>query len=461
MPSKRSRLLHRCAVALTAGAILACAPSLEPERPDVILVIVDTWRFDALGANGSTPSGLTPALDSLATSGVRFERAIATSPWTLPAVASLVTGQYPTVHGAFGRYREVSKIRDNVPTMAEKLALLGYESHAVINAPFLDPRFGFDRGFRTYDYFPSSNLDVRRAAASVDRALALMREIPPERPAFLLLHLFDAHLAYDPPPPWDARWSGEYAGELRAPFTDLKSMREGTLRPDVADAAFIRALYDGEVSYVDQQLGRFVRGLREIERFRERWIIVTADHGEEFQDHGGWEHGHTMYTEQVRVPLVIVPPEGTAPAGATVAAQVRTLDLFPTVLELAHLPTPKGISGRSLLPLLERSSSEHRPALSEREHLGTPARSLRDGDFTLIDYGGSGRSELYEFSSDPLELRDLAEDRPERVRSMETKLEAMMDLLEARSDSTGGRPKAINLDPKLLDQLRSLGYAGG
>jgi len=453
------------ALALTALA-MGCSggpPAPADARPDLILVVVDTWRWDALGANGSAREGITPNLDALAARGVRFSRAFASSPWTLPSVASILTGHYPTVHGAFGRFKDVASIRAGIPTLAEQLAGEGYRTVAVLNAPFLDPAFGFDRGFETASYIPATIRRLRRAGPSVDASLDLVGGGDDPRPVFLLLHLFDPHLAYDPPPPWDTRWTSGYAGPLRPPVAPLKAMRAGTFDPSPEDLAYVLALYHGEVGYVDGEVARFLEGFEALRPGRERLVAITADHGEEFGEHGGWEHGHAMYRELVQVPLLVLPPAGLAVAPAAIDAQVRLVDLAPTFLEVAGATSPAGLAGRSLVPMLvDPAARRDLPAYSEREHLGRPSASLRDGHRTLVLYldeeGGSG---LYDPIADPAEIRNLADLEPERVREMEEALRRFAAVLErqARDLGEGREPEA--LDPELMDRLRSLGYVGG
>jgi arylsulfatase A-like enzyme len=331
----------------------------------------------------------------------------------------------------------------------------------VINNRFLASHFGFDRGFEAYDYAPATNRRLRRAGPSVDAALDLLGEADAKRPIFLLLHVFDPHLAYDPPPPWDLRFTGDYDGALRPPRNLLKRMRSGEFAPSPEDAAYLRGLYDGEVGYTDQELGRFFRELDARRPGRERLLVVTSDHGEEFGEHGGWEHGHAMYREQVQVPLVVAPPASRAPRRGVVEVQVRLLDLFPTLLEAAGLPAPEDVPGRSLFPLMEGDADAgDRPAYSEREHLGEPTASWRDGAHTLIVYPQRGRLELFHALEDPGETRDLSDTRAERARALKGHLEALAERLERRAGELGPDVETHEMDPELLEELRSLGYVG-
>jgi choline-sulfatase len=423
--------------------------------PDLILVVIDTWRWDALGANGSPRADITPHLDTLAARGVRFSRAFASSPWTAPSIGTIVTGRHPTVHGSYGRSGDVGPIRAGIPTLAELLAAAGYRTLAVANGLFLSPSFGFDRGFAVYDYVASSNRAIRHAGDSVDAALKQLRKAHNGGPLFLFLHLFDPHLAYDPPPPWDRRWTEDYQG----PFKGLRKMRSGAFDPSPKELAGIRALYDGEVAYADQELGRFFRELETILSGRERMIVVTADHGEEMGEHGAWEHGHAMYRELLQVPLLIVPPASRRVARPVVDAQVRLLDLMPTFLEAASIEPPAALPGVSLFPWFEQSApGDDLVVYSEREHLGAATASVRDGNHALIYYAQGPRVELFDQRRDPAESTDLAEREPERVRVLREQLAAVSASLEQSAAALEGGRESVNLTPDQLEQMRSLGY---
>ena len=424
------------------------------DRPDVILVVIDTWRWDSLGANGSPRPSITPNLDRLAADGVRFSRCFTSSPWTGSSVGTMVTGQLPTVHGVYGRFIEVGSLRPSVPTLAEILSGGGYRTLAVANGFFVSPDFGFDRGYRFYDFDASSNRKIRRAGPSVDAALRHVREARNEGPVFLMLHVFDPHLAYDPPKSWQRSYTPDYHGM----FADLGSMRSGKFDPSAEELAYIRGLYDAEVSYTDQQLGRFFAELDRVLRGRERLILVTADHGEEFGEHGGWEHGQSMYRELVQVPLIVVPPASRPPARRVVDAQVRMQDVLPTVLDAVGLAPPEGQPGRSLFPWFEDSPvDDDLPAYSEREHLGAPSVALRDGEHALILWLDDGRMELYDQIADPAETKDLAARHPDLVRSLRERLDGTAKLFEEIAANLEAH-QGVELSPDQLEKMRSLGY---
>lgn len=430
----------------------------------MFVIVLDTCRADALSSYGGR-DGITPELDRLAGEGALFERAFSPSPWTLTTMASLLSGRHPTVHGAFGYLQDVRPIREDVPLAAEMLAAAGYRTLAVANAPFVAPEFGFSRGFGVYDFYPSRNVDTRRASVSVNAALAHLDDAlndDPNAPVFFMLHLFDPHMAYDPPPSTLGRYTSDYDGELRAPFSKLKEIRLGSWSPKPRDVPFVRGLYDEEVAAADAEIGRFLDGLRSRELYDEALIVFTSDHGEEFWEHGGFEHGHTMHTELVHVPLVVKLPEGIprSSAGTRVAAQVRLLDVLPTILQLADLEIPDELPGRSLTPLLTGDGEANdRPALSERVHLPPEQIALRDGRWTYMFTPRTGERRLYDAVADPSEQDDLAAIRPELTERLHQRLIARMERLDAEAAELSSSGD-MQLDDELKDQLRSLGYLG-
>ncbi len=438
----------------------------QPSHPvDLVLVVIDTWRWDALSENNAGPANLTPNLDALANAGTRFSRAFASSPWTLPSVASLLTGYYPLTHGAFGNYTKVSPIRGEIPTLAEILNENGYQTLGVTTAPFLDPDFGFGRGFDSYVFLRDKPGRTIRARRAIDTATKLLSQASPG-PVFLYLHLFDPHLPYDPPPPWRKRWTNSYDGPLQdstKPLNPLKEIRAGSFNPTDEEFAYLLGMYYGEVAYTDHELGRFFKRIEKKRPGRQRMIVVTADHGEEFGEHGGWEHGHSMYSELTKVPLIILPPTGWSIKPQVVDSQVRLIDIAPTLLQAGSVEIPATFPGASLLGLMTGDpDSVDRIALSEKVHFGRQTTAYRKQNFTLVSYSDDNSFELYDLSVDPGEKLDLTKAGPEyqeKVNEMYQQLESL--LLRLSEDSakwSQSDREAIELDQELEQELRALGY---
>lgn len=425
----------------------------------VVLVIMDTVRRDALGCYGHAGDP-TPSIDWLASEGIRFDHAVSTSGWTLPSVASIVTGNWPSIHGALGRGANLTPIRPEMVTAAEVMKQAGYNTAGYANAAFVSPRLGFDRGFDVFDHVYSFNETSRRADETMDAALQYIREHRGED-CFLLIHLFDAHLDYDPPGQWATRFTdGRTDPPPPLSIEDCLDM-EGPdgAPPAPADSAYIRGVYEGEVGFVDAQIGRLGNELMKLGLFERSLVVVTSDHGEEFWDHGGFEHGHTLYQELVHVPLIVKFPSDLHPP-KRVHWQVRLIDVMPTVFDYLGISKPETFAGESLMPYVRNVPTGHRNAFSESLLYGTRRIAWRTGDFVYIQDIEEGRDEvgeLYNWRADPDEHIDIAADNPEITEQVRRQcMEFYFDLLGRARTMSPLVP--IDMSPDEIDKLKSLGY---
>ncbi len=432
----------------------------EPRRPNVLLVVIDTLRADRLGCQGGARD-LTPNLDRLAAEGVRFANAWSQAPWTLPSTASLLTSLYPEQHGAGGSLPRFRGLDPTVRTLAEDLRDAGYRTGSIVNVAFLDEPFGLTRGFEDVDakHFESNRV-VRRATETTDAALAWL-EKGDGRPFFLLAHYFDPHAVYDPPQPYRRRFAAEgdreEDGFVFGTRVEMIAIRRGELVPDPATLERAERLYDGEVAYTDHEVGRLLAGLEALGLAEDTLVVVTSDHGEEFGDHGGFEHGHTMYTELLHVPLLLRLP-GVLPR-RVVDAAVRLVDVAPTVLELCGLPPNPEHAGESLTRLLGGTEPADRDSLAHGNFWGPPLRSWRSGPLHLIVPPSERRPpELYDWRADPREQEDLARVRPREVERLRHELADFERWAAAHRSGRGG---AVELDPELRRHLGGLGYTDG
>jgi arylsulfatase A-like enzyme/Tfp pilus assembly protein PilF len=402
---------------------LALAP--VDQHPSVLLVSIDTLRADHVGVYGAVEAQ-TPRLDALAAAGTRFATAIAATPLTLPSHASLLTGLDPPRHGV--RHNGVYRLDGEIETLAERFREAGYATGAVMGAVVLARRYGLDQGFESYDDGISSKRSggggfLERGAAEVtDHALEWMGRAP--RPFFLWVHYYDPHHDYRPPQPFDSR--------------------------------FPASPYDGEIAYVDTQLGRLLDGLEPERSQRETLILVTADHGESLGEHGESTHAYTLYDAVLRVPLILSGPG--VPRGRVVESLVRTVDVAPTLLTLAGLPALAEADGESFTPhLTDGPRPPARVAYAETlatriEQGWSPLFAARSEGHLLVR---APRPEFYEVGADPAQLENLAESDSDRVRAaMERLAQALDARMAEREEQT---PLAV--DGESLEQLRALGYA--
>jgi arylsulfatase A-like enzyme len=436
--SKRTGL--RSLVLPAALGVLIALTCGRADRPTNVIVIgVDTLRPDHLGCYGHTRD-TSPEIDRLAVGGTQFLNTISQSSWTLPSFASLFTSLYPHQHGVTC---SMSQIRETLPTMATILQDQGYATGALVNSGVLSPELGLSRGF---DYYDPPGPEPRLADRTTEEGLKWIDAR--EDSAFLLfLHYFDPHEPYAPPAPYDTIYDPGYTGRLgrgfvlHQAFPELKGVDYSPLATATAqDWDHIRALYDGEIAFTDKAIGDLVKGLEERNLLKKTLIVLMGDHGEEFYEHGGIGHGHSMFGEVIRVPLIFSCP-GTVPKGRRVAQQVRLIDVMPTVLDLVGVKTQARIEGASLLPLIAGNGqvisdgSSMFPsslAFSEGTILGSAKASITGFPWKIICDIGANREWFFNIQQDPGEHDDLVEKRPDAYGSLS---QVLLKTLYALTDS--------------------------
>jgi len=445
---------------LLAGAsllLLATACRREPAAPRaVVIVIVDTLRADHLGVYGyRRPT--SPQLDRAAQSARVYRRAHSTSSWTLPSIGSILTGLMPSVHGAGGPLaapppprrgaKAVQPLRDDVTILPAQLAARGWATGAFLNNSWLQPRLGVARGFATYDAAPATQLSNRSADDTVRQALAWLGGVG-DRPFLLVVHFFEPHLAYRPPPELRDHFTRGIPSRLRYGAITMSAIRRRLDRLTDADRAFITAAYDEEITAVDRGMAALVRGLRELGRWDDSLVVFTADHGEELFDHGGFEHGHTMYEELLHVPLVVWGPGVRA---GSEEAPVSLADVVPTVLQSVGAPLPRGLAGSSLWANLRSGSPPRRRILLAEGCLYGPyRRALLRWPLKVVATDGQGPS-LFDLAADGGERRDLAAARAPQAAAFAAELDRRLPRVARATEG-------VQLTPEAVEDLRSLGY---
>ena len=428
------RYFRNCAFILAAfAAPLASAQAPPKEAPNVLFVTIDTLRADHVGCYGYKQVK-TPNIDSLAADGSRFARAYAVVPVTLPSHSSMMTGTYPMLSGMHDF--SGNKLSPLQPTLASVLKQSGYQTGAVIAAAVLDSRFGLNQGFDFYyDHFELSrldeaNLDEMERPGNVVADVALDWLAKNSRHKFFLwMHLYDPHFPYHPPEPY----ATEYAAHP----------------------------YDGEIAFADEQLGRVLRFLKEKGIYQNTIIVLCGDHGESLGEHGEKTHGFFIYNATMHVPLIIHLPE--ALAARTVAEPVSLVDLMPTVLSAAGLPTPSQVQGHSLLSEirgvpaatdLPTNRTLYGETFLPRIHFDwSELRASENAKYHFIE---APRPELYDLTKDPGELHNLFSEKTAVADEMRAQLKSLI------RDYSAGKEMAekTGLDPALMERLKALGYAG-
>jgi arylsulfatase A-like enzyme len=443
----------------------AATPAAQPAsagpggpRPHIILYTVDCLRADHLGVY-RYPLPTSPRIDGFARDAVVFDDARATTSWTRPAVASLLTGRYP---GKLGVLAPADVLPARETTLPELLRSAGYTTAAIVTNGNLAPEFGLAQGFDSYLHLkedlsrPSVHQDASRLH---EEAVRWIESRDASRPFFLYLHATDPHAPYVPDPEFRQR----FAGRLEDPtLGSLGSLAEfGRLRvvPSEQERLDLVALYDAEIAFVDREFGRLLDFLKERGLYAEALVGFVADHGEEFREHGWWEHGKTLYDEQLRVPLLLKYP-GSWASGTRVAAPASQVDLLPTLLSHLALPVPPASDGVDLTPFVrEGFDASERPIHAELDREGRSLDSVKLGRWKLIDYraymhplGKNPHRELYDLAADPHEQRDLARERP----VLAGYLRALIS--RERATSLAQRETARDIDEETREALSALGY---
>lgn len=400
---------------------------------DVVLVTLDTTRADYIGCYGRALAR-TPTLDRLAGEGVRFAQALSPVPLTLPAHASILTGLDPQHHGARsnGSYRA----EESLTTLPELFREAGYATAGFVSAFVLDRRFGLAQGMETFDDTVSSGkgnafggMESQRSAGAVtDAALAWWKQRDLGRPSFLWVHYYDPHDPYQPPEPYATQHAG---------------------RP-----------YDGEIAYMDAQLGRLVEELRRGPRADRTLVVVAGDHGESLDEHDEYSHGRTLYEATQRVPLVFWSPAMQRRGVVVDAVSVGLVDIFPTVTDLAGLPAVDGLDGQSLL----RAT----PDPNRLIYMETLETYLENGWAPLYalrrhadKYIHAPKPEYYDLRADPHEVNNLyAQLTPAQQAEVAALAQDLAERVQNSPSAEEVAKTAVTLDPAAIDKLRSLGYFG-
>jgi arylsulfatase len=382
------------------------AAGCRESRPSFLLVVVDALRADHLGCYGYHRD-TSPVLDSLAGAGVLYARAQAQAPWTLPAGASILSGLTVRSHGVRQTADGLYGMGPRTPTAATLLSEAGYGTAGQVNGYWLGPELGFHRGFGRFSSYPNGH---GRARLAVDEMTEMIGELDPDRPFFAFLHLYDVHSPYHPPSAYGGIWA-DSAGSGR--FHWDVDHAAGVVRDPQNRQRYVN-LYDGEIRWTDAQLGRLFAWLRETGRAGGTVVMVTADHGEEFLDHGWIEHSVTLYQEVLHVPLIVAGPG--FPGGVVDSSVVGQIDLLPTILELASAGLPDHLQGRSLLPVgsgAGRTIPSSGPTPDNRGPGGLRDRnwiSVRRGHRKLIWDAGADSAVMYDLATDPGEHSPLPPD---------------------------------------------------
>jgi arylsulfatase A-like enzyme len=456
---KTALVLIACLLILTAGIFIEGKIN-PPDGPNIVLIVVDCLRPDHMGYYGYSRD-TSPVMDRLAREGLVFKNTYSNAPWTKPAVVSLFTSLYPNTHGVIG-------LLDCLPvpslTMAEILKNNGYDTFCLIGGnSALRKEFNFQQGF---DFFMNGKYSQLSADVVTGTFLSLIPESQKKR-FFAYIHYMDAHLPYN-----KNKYNRQFPRKAGALFAepgkiDQHDVRDWTASNKLSDddKNYLVSLYDGQIRFVDEHIGKIIAVLKEKNILENTLVIITADHGEEFWEHKNVLHAHTLYNELIHVPLIMT---GNRLTHSEINNRVTLIDLLPTILESAAVPAGKyKLQGIDLLDAVNGKNSQWGvPIFATGALFGDEKFCIIDKDNwklilntkdvknkgKLVGYRNEAAFELYNLTKDPLEQQNLKDTETGKLARLKKEIDNLADLKKLF------KSKKRALDEKTKDRLRSLGY---
>lgn len=458
--SRRNFLKGLCGGLVAGGVVsfpfsIGCRPKRPPrlEKPNIILITLDTTRADRLGCYGYKRR-TSPQLDKLANESVIYTRAIAPSSWTFPSHASLFTGKFPSSHGAQydpeGPFILIDTIKAptswkdkfrargmgiNEQTLAEILKGAGYTTGAVVAGPWLKKVFGLHKGFDYHNDDQINVLNGKLASQVTFQASHWLKKVSLSREKFFLfLNYFDPHYPYGPP--------GDFAYTF-LPKDSFPRKRRKTTK-EISD------LYDAEIFYMDLYIGKLLDNLKQLGLYDSTWIIVTADHGELIGEHGQIGHGRYLYQKELHIPLIMKYP-GTEYRHRQEDIRLQLVDIFPTILDRLGIPIPPATQGSVPPSITHPIFAEVYPPPALVRH--GDWRALFSGPFKFL-WNSKGNNMLFNIEEDPAESVNLLKRYPDRAKAMESEMNEFIATLPKP-----GPPVPVQkIDKNTKETLKSLGY---
>jgi len=456
----RRELIRRAicggASALASGLwVSGCRGGKKGKRTNVIFVIVDTMRADHVGCCGYQRK-TTANIDGLARGSILFDNAIVPAPWTLPSVGAIWTSQYPSV---FGIRDKIAVIDPKFTTLAEMLKAQGYKTKGIVSHILLSARLGMGKGFDSYDESASFGHEGVSSPQVTEKAMSFLNESH-DQPFFLFLHYFDPHYNFILHERYN--YYPSYKGRIKSnhPILDLWRLRD-TLSED--DIRFLIALYDSEIAFVDEHIGKVLDEVKRRGLYDNSIIVVTSDHGEEFMERGWIGHTTTLYQELIRVPLIMRIP-GHRPS--VTKRPVGLINLVPTLCKCLGFEIPEGLEGRPLIfepgdsGTGEAIFSETFNSQTQRPVPKKPIafRSVLMGSRKLIYDQINDSKQIFDLSADPSEKNNLSAQTGEEDKALVLALKEWMEDVEAKKNRALIERDSKVLTPEQRDQLESLGY---
>lgn len=442
------------------GARAPAAP--QTHAKNVLIYLIDTMRYDKFSFYNDKTTVATPNIDAFAQDATIFDHAYDNENWTKPSCATILSGLYPDTHKT---KEDSSKLPERVVTISEHLRAQGFKTGSFIANGYVSNAFGFDQGWDFYTNYirEYKNTDVDRV---VKDALGWIDKQKDTR-FFAYVHTIDPHVPYSPPREWREKyWDKPYNGPIRAQSTgdQLAKIKDGSMKLSDVDKKYLEALYNGEVAFNDHHFGEMIQGLKDRGLYEDTVIILVADHGEEFWDHGAVGHGHSLYEEMIHAPMILRYPN-KVPTGRRVSHVVQMVDVAPTLYDAAGVAPNAEVEGVSFLPVVD-GIGEPRPYLAASDFL-YGFKSFRAGRHKWITGGRGGK--VFDVIADRNEKKDLLK----RAHIGRAHVRGLAGLFLGAEDKTSwwegaqGRERQVieadsaDIDADLRKQLESMGYIDG
>lgn len=456
----RLDLLARGAISLVRPRIVAprAAGQAAQAKPikNVLVYLIDTLRADHLKTFNAKTRVTTPGLDQLVQKGAAvFDSAHTQENWTKPSVATLLSSLLPWEHQAVTTEAVVPA---SVELLPERLKKLGFYTGAFIANGYVSDKFGFKQGWDTYRNYIREGRPTRAKFLAGD-VVDWLDKRPRDKPFMLYVHAIDPHVPYIPSKEFLSRYDpAPYDGVVNfsRDSTLLEKIKIGKIKLKDRDKEHLEALYDSEISYHDLHFRSILAALEKRALFEDTMIVLVADHGEEFWDHGSVGHGHSVYEELLRIPMIIRLP-GVTQATRSVQSSSGLVDIVPTVLDALGAALPEGLSGRSLLPELRGESPDAPPVAVSGFMDGW--RTLVIGDLKLIQRTEK-RFMVHRLADDPSEQKDVAEQLPITTRYLRGQMGLALAGAEAEVKKRVPKAEKTKIDAQTEAQLKALGYVG-
>jgi arylsulfatase A-like enzyme len=444
-------------------AIMHSRRRYNQTKPNVIILLIDTLRKDHMSLYGYHRT-TTPYLDKFAQDAQVFQNAITSCSWTSPAVASLFTGLYPSTHGCVsfsseGKEKIVDILDDRLVTFAEILKKNGYLTGAFVASPWICKRLQFDAGFDVFD--PIAQKFKPRAHEVNRKALEWISQNR-DNPFFVYLHYMDVHGPYRPPEPYDRFFSSDNVRSMSSEETERLNYLSDGREKDKNDLNFYIDRYDGEIRYCDHHIEKLIDRLNDYGLLENSIVVITADHGEAFFDHGFCDHGWSLYNEEIDIPLIIKFPETKIPSHID-RSKVELVDIYSSILPHINCKLPYKTDGKNLFKRSGYKQGDSRAVFSEEpsnKMLGPPKIAMMFDEFKAIYMVNKRKvTELYDLKKDYPENNNLVNIFKETNQEFEQKIMSWQkERQKQRKKLKLGALSVSFQDAYEIERLESLGY---